>query len=121
MSRFVWNFLGGCTVVSGFLLLTMRNEQATQLPPDQQGTSILFLVLFEALLALIAISCFFPKSHPVTLRVIGVLGVVSCGFNLVQGFRQRDFSYYPMNLFWLAPCLYLIWRGDLGNSALEKK
>ena len=116
MSRFVWNFLGGCTVLAGILLFQTVQERRAQLPPTQPRPSILALVAFEAVLAAIAIACFFPKTHPVTLRIIGVIGVVGCVFNLVQGFRQGDFTQYPMCLFWLLPSIYLVWRGDLGKN-----
>jgi lipopolysaccharide export LptBFGC system permease protein LptF len=116
MSRFVWNFLGGCTVLAGILLLNMGQERRAELPPDEHHNLIWMLVLFEVVLASIAIACFFPKSHKVTLRIIGAIGVIGCVFNLVQGFHQRDFSQYPTSFLWLLPSLYLLWRGDLGQK-----
>jgi hypothetical protein len=121
MSRWVWNVLGGCTVLAGILLLQMVRERSAQLPPNQRDGQILALVLSEAVLAAIAFACFFPKTHPVTLRIIAVIGIAACGFNLLQGFRQGDFSHYPMNLFWLFLSLILLWRGDLGNALSGKK
>ena len=85
MSKWVWNVLGGCTVLAGILLLQMEQERSAQLPPNQRDGQILTLVLFEAVLAAIACACFFPKTHPVTLRIIGVIGVAACGFNKSAG------------------------------------
>jgi type IV secretory pathway VirB2 component (pilin) len=121
MSRWVWNVLGGCTVLAGILLLQMVRERSAQLPPNQRDGQILALGVSEAVLAAIAFACFFPKTHPVTLRIIAVIGIAACGFNLLQGFRQGDFSHYPMNLFWLFLSLILLWRGDLGNALSGKK
>jgi hypothetical protein len=95
MSRFVWNFLGGCTVLAGILLFQQVQERMVQLPPAQPRPNILALVAFEAVLAAIAGACFFPKTHPVTLRIIGVIGVAGCVFNLVDGWRQGNFAQYP--------------------------
>ncbi len=59
------------TVLAGILLLQMVQERSTQLPPNQRNGQILTLVLFEAVLAAIAFAfaCFFPKTHPVPLRI----------------------------------------------------
>ena len=121
MSRWVWIMLGGCTVLAGILLLPMAQQGITQFPPNQRNGQIAVLILCEAVLAAIALACFVPKTHPVTLRIIGVISVAAIGFNLLEGFRQRDFSHYPMNLFWLPPSLYLLWRGDLGKTLSGKK
>jgi hypothetical protein len=121
MSRFTWNLLGGCTVLAGILLLSLGQERIAQLPPDQHNGQILALVLFEAVLTAIAVACFFPRTHPVTLRMIGVIGVAACGFNMIQGFLQGNFSQYPISLLWLTPSLYLVWRGDLGTNPFGNK
>lgn len=118
MSRTLWNILGILSILAGISLITAIPERLAALPPDQHPKLLEGLVGMEGLCAVIAVTCFFPKSYPVTLRILGVLGIVGCLFNLVQGVQYREFSQFPIILvFWLPGSIYLVLKGDMGKGA----
>jgi hypothetical protein len=114
MSRTVWNILGILTILAGISMLPRMFEQFANLSPDRHFQYIVECALFLGVLVAIAVLCFFPKSHPVTLRIVGAIGISGCVFNLVEGFRQRNFAQYPIVLgFWLPGSIYLILKGKM--------
>ncbi len=61
-----------------------------------------------------AIFCFFPKSHPVTLRIIGFYGLCSCIYILLDCVINHAIVNLPMLFaFWLPGSIYLVWTGKM--------
>ncbi|MFM7888716.1 MAG: hypothetical protein ACKPCM_18940 [Pseudanabaena sp.] len=40
----------------------------------------------------------YPKTRPVTLRILGVIGIAGCIFNLIEGAHQGNFSRLPVTI-----------------------
>ena len=114
MNRTIWKILGILCILAGLSMFWQTPERLTALPPDQHLKLIEGLIFGESLLGAIAIMCFFPKSYPVTLRIVGAYGVASCIFVLVEGVRHHDFSQFPILLvFWLPGSIYLVTKGKM--------
>lgn len=117
MSQTVWNILSVLTILASFLLFWDYPEQLATLSPDRHFQFIVGGVFFASLLGAIACMCFFPQSRPVTLRILGVIGISGCVFIVVEGFKQRDFSQYPIVLvFWLPGSIYLVLSGKMNSD-----
>jgi hypothetical protein len=116
MSKTTWNILGILTILTGIYLFRSIPESLAVLPPDRRHKFIEGDVLLGGVLAVIVGICFFPKSRPITLRILGAIGVAACVFNLIDGAQRGNFSQFPINLtFWLPGSIYLVVKGDLGR------
>ncbi|NMF57321.1 hypothetical protein [Pseudanabaena yagii] len=114
MSKTTWNILGILTIVAGILLFMLAPERYAALTPEQRPTFIAGGVLILAVLGAIASTCFFPKSRPVTLRILGAIGIASCIFTLIEGAHQGNFSRFPVTIgFWLPGSVYLVVKGKM--------
>jgi len=114
MSKTTWNILGILTIVAGIMLFMSTPEKFAALTPEKRPAFIAGGVLIFGVLGAIASTCFFPKSRPVTLRILGVIGIASCIFNLIEGGRQGDFSRFPLTIgFWLPGSVYLVVKGKM--------
>lgn len=103
------------TILAGILLFTAAPERLAALPPEQKPKFIAGMVLFAGVLGSIATTCFFPQVRPLTLRILGVIGLFGCIFSLLEGFSQGNFANFPITIvFWLPGSIYLIIKGDLG-------
>ena len=114
MNRTFYNILGFLSVIAAIsLLLQMREILATR-PPENlslfySGTTLLVGVCF-----VIAIFCFFPKSHPYTLRIIGAIGLISTIYYLYDAFQNQNFALLGTAIFfWLPGSIYLIFKGRM--------
>ncbi len=114
MSKTTWNILGVLTVMAGILLFMSVPERIAALTPEQRPTFIAGGGLILAVLGVIASACFFPKSRPVTLRILGAIGIASCIFTLIEGAHQENFSRFPVTIgFWLPVSVYLVVKGKM--------
>jgi len=114
MSRTIWIILGILSILAGLLLILAAPERLAALPPDQHPKLILGLAGFVGLCGVIAVTCFFPKSYPVTLRILGAFGIAGCIFHLVEGVRQHNFTQFPiLFVFWLPGSIYLVVKGKM--------
>jgi len=115
MSKTTWNILGILTLLVGIYLFMSIPESFAVLPPDRRPKFIEGCVLDGGMLGVIVGICFFPKSRPITLRILGAIGVAACVFNLIDGAQRGNFSQFPINLaFWLPGSIYLVIKGQLG-------
>lgn len=117
MNRTFYNILGFLSVIAGIsLILQMREILATR-PPENLSLLYWGTAGFVGLCFLIAIFCFFPKSHPYTLRIIGAIGFLSTLYYLYESFRDRNFAQVGIALlFWLPGSIYLIVKGKMTDS-----
>ncbi|MEH1821969.1 MAG: hypothetical protein V7L31_23300 [Nostoc sp.] len=114
MSKTLWNILGILTIFAGISLFMMAPERFAALPPDQRPKFITGGVLIAGILSVIASTCFFPKVRPITLRILGTVGIASCVFDLIEGFHRGDFSQFAIILvFWLPGSIYLMVKGKM--------
>jgi hypothetical protein len=117
MNKSIWIILGIFSILAGISLILATPDRLAALPPDQHPKLIQGLVFLVGTCGIIALACFFPKSHPVTLRILGAYGVFACIFNLVEGIRQHNFSQFPMVLvFWLPGSIYLVVKGKMTTT-----
>ncbi len=122
MGRPLWIGLGILSILAAVSLIMGTPERLAELPPDQHPRLIHGVAMLSGLCGVIAIACFFPQSYPVTLRILGLVGIAGCGFNLEQGLEHRDFSQFPALLtFWIPGCVYLIWRGRLDGGFSRRR
>uniref|UniRef100_B8HSN1 Uncharacterized protein n=1 Tax=Cyanothece sp. (strain PCC 7425 / ATCC 29141) TaxID=395961 RepID=B8HSN1_CYAP4 len=117
MNRWFWKVLGlGSTIAAIHLSLEIPKVLAT-LPPARQTESLLFGIGLVGVCSASAILCFFPRSYPVTLRILGLVGLAGCIFNIYESFRRLEFSRLVPTLgFWLPGSIYLIVQGDMGST-----
>ncbi|MBE9103230.1 hypothetical protein IQ267_27690 [filamentous cyanobacterium LEGE 07170] len=122
MRRSIWIVLGIASILAAASLLIQAPDIFATRPPEQQTDFILGTGGFVGILGVIAIACFFPRSHPITLRIIGVLGIISCMFSIYSTFRNFDrnwamlLSRLAINLiFWLPASIYLAITGRLSG------
>jgi len=114
MSKTTWNILGILTIVAGIILFMSAPEKFAALTPEQRPTFIAGGVLILGILGAIVSTCFFPTSRPVTLRILGAIGIAGCIFNLIEGGRKGDFSGFPLTIgLWLPGSVYLVVKGNL--------
>jgi hypothetical protein len=89
----------------GFLLTALD-------PSGLPATSLVFHGM-AALFILIAVACFFPRSHPLTLRVIGAAIFFAYGSYLVSSFDTPNFSRALRGFaIWGMPSGYLMVVGN---------
>ncbi|MBW4646444.1 MAG: hypothetical protein KME23_26210 [Goleter apudmare HA4340-LM2] len=74
------------------------------------------------LCVVIAIACWFPQSHPVTLRLIGVIGIAGCIFSIFDSFRHPEFGWLGIVArlgliftLWLPGSIYLLIKGRMSE------
>lgn len=114
MSKTTWNILGILTILAGISMLSWMPDQFAALPADQRPKYLVGVVLLTSVLGVIATTCFFPKSRPITLRILGTLGAAGCLFNLVEGWQHHNFSQFGLILvFWLPGSVYLMLKGKM--------
>ncbi|MEE3719575.1 hypothetical protein V2H45_22800 [Tumidithrix elongata RA019] len=114
MSKTMWNILGIFTILAGGSLFMMVSERLAVLPADQHPKLILGGVFIAAILVVIATTCFFPKVRPVTLRILGAIGIAGCVFNLIEGsYRGNLIQFFLILVFWLPGSIYLTLKGKL--------
>ena len=114
MSRTLYKILGSCAILAAISLVMQAREILATRPPTNL-TEFYFGTAFLIGLCLVsAIICFFPRSHPVTLRVIGVVGVISTLYYLYDSFHNHKFAQVGTALvFWLPGSIYLIMKGKM--------
>jgi len=114
MNRTFYNILGFLSVIAGIsLILQMREILATR-PPENLSSFYSGTALLVGVCIVIAIFCFFPKSHPVTLRIIGAIGLISTIYYLYDAFHNHNFAQLGTALFfWLPGSIYLIVKGKM--------
>ena len=84
----------------------------TALEPEGLPTGVAGFYAMAALFVIIAVACFFPKTHPITLRMIGM--VIFCGYvaYVYDSFQTQNFSRAIKGLiFWGLPSGYLAIMG----------
>jgi len=110
----IWTILGILSILAGISLMLATPDRLAALPPDQHPKLIQGLFFFEGICGMIGLTCFFPKSHPVTLRILGAYGAAGCIFILVEGIRRHNFSQFPILFtFWLPGSIYLVVKGKM--------
>ena len=77
----------------GFLMTAFDTSGLPVGPPFFYGMAALFVV--------IAIACFFPKSHPITLRIIGTAVCCAYIFYLVDSFGSDNFGRAIIGFFFI--------------------
>jgi hypothetical protein len=114
MNKITWNILGILTILAIILLFMSAPERFAALPPDQRSKFIVGGVIIMGVLGTIASTCFFPKVRPLTLRILGAIGIVCCIFNLIDGVYRGNFSQFPLTLsLWLPGSIYLLVKGKM--------
>lgn len=114
MSKITWYILGILTILATILFFMRIPERLAVLPPDQHPKLIYGSILFGVVLGTIIVTCFFPRFRPVSLRIIGAIGIAGCVFNLIDGFYTRNFFQFLIILsFWLPGSIYLVVKGKM--------
>jgi hypothetical protein len=117
MSRTLYIVLGIFAILCAISLVANIPEILATRPP---GNPLVFFGGTAALVGVcivIAIMCFFPRSHPITLRIIGAIGLVSTLYYLYDSFRAHNFARVGIALFfWLPGSIYLIFKGKMIDS-----
>ncbi|OKH39989.1 hypothetical protein NIES2119_03295 [[Phormidium ambiguum] IAM M-71] len=114
MNRTFYNILGFLSVIAAISLLLQMREILTTRPPENLSLFYSGTALLVGVCIVIAIFCFFPKTHPYTLRIIGAIGLISTIYYLYDAFRtQNFFQVGTALLFWLPGSIYLIVKGKM--------
>lgn len=110
----IYRVLGAFSLVAGLSLVLRSLEIWQERPPEDPLLFVVGTIALVCVCGLMAIACFFPKTHPVTLRGIGIIGLLGSLFFLFEQVRDRPFfAFAPALLFWLPGSLYLIFQGKL--------
>jgi hypothetical protein len=110
----IYRVLGVLSLVAGLSLILQSLEVWQERPPEDPILFVSGAIALVALCGLMAIACLFPRTHPVTLRGIGVIGLIGSLFFVWEQGRDRQFlALLPALFFWLPGSLYLIGRGKL--------
>ena len=114
MNRTIYKVLGVAALLCIFLLVSGTAERAAELPPEDRSLLYWGTAAMVGVCLAIAAACFFPRSHPVSLRILGAIGIASSIFYLVENIREGRFiALGPALLFWLPGSLYLAIAGKL--------
>lgn len=123
MRRSVWIGIGILSILAGMSLLVQAPEIFATRPPDKQMEFIFGTGGLVGLCGAIAIACFFPSSHPITLRLIGVIGITSCVYSMYDSFQDRDLVWVKIISrfilifgFWGPFSIYLTIKGKMTDS-----
>ncbi|AFY66237.1 hypothetical protein [Geitlerinema sp. PCC 7407] len=110
----IYRILGVLSLMAGLSLILRSLEIWQERPPEEPLLFIGGTIALVGLCALMAIACLFPRTHPVTLRGIGAIGLIGSLFFVWEQGRDRQFlALLPALFFWLPGSLYLIRRGKL--------
>ncbi|HIK08407.1 MAG TPA: hypothetical protein IGS40_27655 [Trichormus sp. M33_DOE_039] len=120
MSRTFWKVLGVLSLLAGISLLMQSPGVFATRPPDKQLEFIIGTAALVGLCGLFAIACWFPQSHQITLRVIGLFGMASCLFSIYDIFRVLPPNWLAISPrlvliigFWLPVSFFLIKKGSM--------
>ena len=114
MSRTLYIVLGVLAILCGVSLVMQIPEILATRPPDNLVVFYGGTAALVGLCLVIAITCFFPKSHPITLRIIGAIGIVSTIYYLYDSFHNHKFAQVGTALlFWLPRSIYLVLKGNM--------
>lgn len=99
-------------VIGIFALLVAVGFFITALNPEGLPMGAAGFYAMAVLFVIVAIACFFPKTHPFTLRIIGT--VIFCGYAAYayDSFQTQNFSRAIKGfIFWGIPSGYLAIMG----------
>ncbi|MCL1468509.1 hypothetical protein [Argonema galeatum] len=117
MNRNFYIILGILSILAGISLIVQGREILVTRPPENPSLFYWGTAGLVGLCAIIAIFCFFPQSHPFTLRIIGAIGLVSTIYYLYDSFHNHKFAQVGTALlFWLPGSIYLILKGKITDS-----
>lgn len=117
MNRTFYNILGFLSVIAGISLIVQMREILATRPPENLSLFYWGTAGLVGVCIVIAIFCFFPKSHPYTLRIIGAIGLISTIYYLYEAFHKHNFAQLGTALFfWLPGSIYLIVKGKMTDS-----
>lgn len=112
--RLLWNVLGVACLVAGIHLLISLLQAFGTLPIEGRATALLLWSGLIAICFIGALLCLFPRSHWITLRLLGGYGVAASIFNIVNAVQTQNYVQIVMSLlFWLPGSLFLLWKGRL--------
>ncbi|MGK7926092.1 MAG: hypothetical protein AB4290_12760 [Spirulina sp.] len=116
MSRTVWNILGVLTILAAIVFFSRYPERLAVLPPDRHFQLIAGGVFFAILLCTIACICFFPKTRPVTLPILGfycIVAVILNGLGLLDVLRQKEGFLCLHFWYWLLFSISMFYLGRI--------
>lgn len=110
----IYRVLGVLSLAAGLSLILRSLEVWQERPPEDPALFIGGSIALIGVCGLMGIACLFPRTHPVTLRAIGVIGLMGSLFFVWEQVRDRQFlALLPAFFFWLPGSFYLIGRGKL--------
>lgn len=113
----IYKVLGLLAILGGISLIVQAREILATRPPENLSLFYWGTAGMVGLCAIIAIFCFFPQSHPITLRIIGAIGIVSTIYYLYDSFYNHKFAQVGIALlFWLPGSIYLFLKGKMSDS-----
>ncbi|WP_066424518.1 hypothetical protein [Anabaena sp. 4-3] len=122
MSKTFWKVLGVLSMLGGISLLMQSPGVFATRPPDKQVEFIIGTTVLVGLCFVFAIACWFPQSHAISLRVVGLVGVASCVYSIYDMFHNRSLNWLAITSrlglifgFWLPGSLFLISKGNMRN------
>ncbi|MDY7016043.1 MAG: hypothetical protein SVX43_21080 [Cyanobacteriota bacterium] len=89
----------------GFFLTALDPSDFPAGPPVFYGLAAVF--------AIVAIACFFPKSHPVSLRLIGAIIFAAYVGYIIDSFQTQDFGRAVVG--------FIVWGVPSGYMAISGK
>ena len=120
MHRSIWIVLGILSALAGLSLLQQSPQVFATRAPEQKLDFILGTISLVGLCGVCSIACLFPRSHPVTLRIIGGIGIASCLFSIYSTFRDPEVVWLVILLrlaliliFWLPASIFLVYKGRM--------
>lgn len=117
MDRRIYQFLGLSAIAASLSLILRAPEVAAKQPPDNLVNYWSGTALLVGLCVSIAVFCFFPGSHWLTLRFLGLFGVAGSIFTLVDSIQHHEWlRLIPVFMFWLPGSIVLVRYGKMDNS-----
>ncbi|WP_144050832.1 hypothetical protein [Nostoc sp. PCC 7524] len=120
MSKTFWKVLGVLSMLAAISLLMQSPGVFATRPPDKQLEFIIGTAAIVGLCSVFAIACWFPRSHAISLRVIGLIGLASCIFAIYDIFRDGTLNWVVITSrlglilgFWLPSSLFLVSKGKM--------
>ncbi|MCG9886956.1 MAG: hypothetical protein MH825_15585 [Cyanobacteria bacterium] len=108
----LYRWLGWAAIAAALSLMAQAREAAARQTPENLPIFWAGTGGFVALCLAIAAYCWFPATHGLTARILGLWGAAGAIFVIVDAIQDGQWlALLPALFFWLPGSLWLVWRG----------
>jgi hypothetical protein len=108
----LYRWLGWAAIAAALSLILQARDAAARQPSDNLAVFWLGTGGFVALCLAIAAYCWYPATHGLTVRILGLWGAAGAIFIIFGAIQDGQWlALLPALFFWLPGSLWLVWRG----------